>query len=231
MTLDRLARALAPYAGLLTVSTCGAPGDCEEPGDRKTATVQASAGGSVALDSSLDGRVDAALETGSDPAAPAWRCQGTISARGERATSDTSSIVPMPASARVSCTIGDGRVTTRVLGFTVPLEDLRTIARGRITAVIDVDVQSIATPAASCSAKLDVTVDVDPTRSAGGAAPGPQHVTADFARDLAVTVRLAGATRAASADRPCSFRLDGTIALDVRLDPASFREADTPTCL
>ncbi len=231
MKLDRLARALAPYAGVLTVSTCGAPPDCEEPGDHKTVTVQASTGGSVALDSSLDGRVDATLASGGDPAATAWRCQGSIHSSGGRPASDTSTVVPMPASARVSCTIGDGRVTTRVLSFTVPLEDLRTTKTGELPAVMDVDVQSIATPSTSCSAKLDVTLGVDVPGAAGASAPGPQHVTADFARDLAFTVRLGGETRSATAERPCAFRLAGTIALETHLEPASFRETDTPTCL
>lgn len=231
MKLDRLARALAPYAGVLTVSTCGAPPDCEEPGDHKTVNVQASVTGSVALDSSQDGRIDAALTRGGDPAAAVWRCEASVLASGGRATSDESTIVPMTGSAQVSCSIGDGRITTRVLSFTVPLEDLRTMKTAKLPAAMDVNVQAVAAPESSCNAKLDVTLDVDASRSAGASTPGPRHVTADFVRDLAITIRLGGQTRSVTTERPCVFRLDGTISLDAHVDQASVRETDTPTCL
>lgn len=211
--LDRLLVALVPYTGLLTVSTCGAPADCEETGDRKTATMTANVTNDVDLQSSVDGAITD----------EAWRCESRVSARRDRAKDDTS-LQALPATAQIFCSIEENGLTKTTWTFTVPLADLREPALAAETNVtLETNRQDHRNPSASCNAQLsEVKVATVIDASTGAAAAPPSYVTADFTRRLTTTITIDGSA--------CGTT-KGTITLSIALDASSFVEGDTPTCL
>lgn len=210
---DRLLVALIPYTGLLTVSTCGPPADCEESGDRKTVTMTAKVSNDIDLTSAIDGAIDE----------ESWRCEGRVFARRDRAKDDTS-LQPLPATAQIFCSIEENGLTKTTWSFTVPLADLREPALPAETKVaVEANRQDHRNPSASCNAKLaEVKVATVIGSQAGSSAAPPTYVTADFTRQITTTIAIDGAA--------CGITR-GTITLDIALDASSFVEGDTPTCL